>query len=263
MVTKKNGKLRITGNYKPTLNPRIIIDEHPIPKAEHIFNQMKGAQIFCHLDITDAYSHLTVDEEFGHTLTLNTPTHGLIRPTRAVYGAANIPAVWQRRMESVLQGLSKVCNFFDDVLVFANNFSDLLLALEETLERMRSHGLKLNRSKCVFATPSVEFLGHRIDAQGIHKSDKHIEAIRDAPKPTTKEELQLFLGKATYYNTFIPNLSARVRPLRDMLRQEHFKWTTDAEKAFQDIKKVLISPQVLMPYDPSLPLLLATDASKT
>lgn len=239
MVTKKNGKLRITGNYKPTLNPRIIIDEHPIPKAEHIFNQMKGAQIFCHLDITDAYSHLTVDEEFGHTLTLNTPTHGLIRPTRAVYGAANIPAVWQRRMESVLQ------------------------ALEETLERMRSHGLKLNRSKCVFATPSVEFLGHRIDAQGIHKSDKHIEAIRDAPKPTTKEELQLFLGKATYYNTFIPNLSARVRPLRDMLRQEHFKWTTDAEKAFQDIKKVLISPQVLMPYDPSLPLLLATDASKT
>jgi len=41
VVTKKNGQLRITGNYKPTLNPRLIIDEHPIPKPEHLFNKMR------------------------------------------------------------------------------------------------------------------------------------------------------------------------------------------------------------------------------
>ncbi|XP_030757132.1 uncharacterized protein K02A2.6-like [Sitophilus oryzae] len=108
VVVKKNGKLRITGNYKPTLNPRIIIDEHPIPKFEHLFHRMRGASLFCHLDVTDAYAHLEVDEEFSHALTLNTPTHGLIRPKRAVYGAANIPAIWQRRMETVLQGLENV-----------------------------------------------------------------------------------------------------------------------------------------------------------
>ena len=101
IVAKKNGKLRITGNYKPTLNPRILIDEHPIPKVEHLFNKLRGASLFCHLDITDAYTHLEVDEEFSHALTLNTPTHGLIRPTRAVYGAANIPAIWQRHMDTV------------------------------------------------------------------------------------------------------------------------------------------------------------------
>lgn len=48
-----------------------------------------------------------------------------------------------------------------------------------------------------------------------------------------------------------------------MLFNEFFTWTKDAEKAYTDIKNILISPQVLMPYDPSLPLLLATDASKT
>lgn len=94
VVVKKNGQLRITGNYKPTVNPRIIMDEHPIPRAEHIFSKLNGAKLFCHLDIRDVYSHLVLDEEFGHVLTLNTPTHGLIRPTRAVYGAANIPAIW-------------------------------------------------------------------------------------------------------------------------------------------------------------------------
>lgn len=262
VVTKKNGKIRITGNYKPTLNPRMIIDEHPIPKVEMILNKMDNAKLFCHLDITDAYSHLTITDEFAHALTLNTPTHGLIRPKRAVYGAANIPAIWQRRMESVLQGVPNVSSFFDDILVHAVNFDEMISNLQITLERLKDSGLRLNKSKCVFAAPAVEFLGHKIDGNGIHKSDKHIEAIRDAPRPTTMEELQLFLGKASYYNSFIPNLSTRSRPLRNILVQDTFVWTPEADQAYDDIKNALISPEVLIPYDPKLPLLLATDASQ-
>ncbi|XP_058836807.1 uncharacterized protein K02A2.6-like [Topomyia yanbarensis] len=263
IVVKNNGNLRITGNYKPTVNPRMIIDEHPIPKIDAIFNKMKGATLFCHLDVTDVYTHLPIDEEFRHVLTLNTTTHGLIRPTRAVYGAANIPAIWQRRMETLLQGLGNVVSFYDDIIVLAENFQSLLLALTETMDRLKLNGLRLNRSKCVFAVPSLECLGHKIDRHGLHKSDKHIEAIRDAPLPANKEELQLFLGKATYYSSFIPNLSSRARSLRDLLLADTFKWTSEAEKAYLDLKAVLISPQVLMQYDPTLPLILATDASKT
>lgn len=262
IVVKKNGKIRVTGNYKPTLNQHIVIDEHPIPKPEHLFNKMKNANLFCHLDITDAYTHLPVDEKFAHALTLNTPTHGLIRPKRAVYGAANIPAIWQRRIETVLQDLPNVLNFYDDILLFAEGFDNLMLTLDRTLERLQSHGLRLNRDKCIFVSPVVEFLGHKIDSRGIHKSDKHIEAIRDAPKPVTKEELQLFLGKATYYNSFIPDLATRSRPLRNMLMTESFTWSADAEEAYDDIKNTLISSQILMPYDPTFPLVLATDASK-
>uniref|UniRef100_A0A182YRZ8 Uncharacterized protein n=1 Tax=Anopheles stephensi TaxID=30069 RepID=A0A182YRZ8_ANOST len=90
----------------------MVVDEHPIPRIEDIFNKMKGAALFCHLDVTDAYTHLPIDEEFRHVLTLNTSTHGLIRPRRAVYGAANIPANWQRRMEAILQDLTNVVSFF-------------------------------------------------------------------------------------------------------------------------------------------------------
>ncbi|XP_018331851.1 uncharacterized protein LOC108741522 [Agrilus planipennis] len=93
VVAKRNGKLRIMDNYKPTLYPMIIIDEHPIPKVEHLFNQISDAGLFCHLDVSNSYTHLEDDDEFGHMLTFNTPTHGLIEPTKAVYGAANIPAL--------------------------------------------------------------------------------------------------------------------------------------------------------------------------
>ena len=59
-------------------------------------------------------------------------------------------------------------------------------------------------------TLSVEFLGHKIDAEGVHKSDKHSEAIRNALKPSTREELELFLSKATFYNSFIPKIATLV-----------------------------------------------------
>ncbi|XP_041785733.1 uncharacterized protein K02A2.6-like [Anopheles merus] len=191
IVVKKNGIIRITGNYKPTVNPRMIVDEHPIPKVEDIFNKLQGAAFFCHLDLTDAYTHLPIDDDFKHVLTLNTVTHGFIRPTRAVYGAANIPAIWQRRMESVLQDLNNVVNFYDDTIVAAANFDNLLETLKGTLQKLKDNGLRLNRAKCVFAVPSLECLGHKIDRHGLHKSDKHIAAIRDAPRPNTPEELQL------------------------------------------------------------------------
>ena len=92
-------------------------------------------------------------------------------------------------METVLQGIANVCNFFDDILIYAVNFNAMLLTLQTTLDRLREQGLRINRNKCVFAAPAVEFLGHKIDFTGIHKSDKHIEAVRDAPKPTNAEEL--------------------------------------------------------------------------
>ncbi|XP_043476691.1 uncharacterized protein LOC122507831 [Leptopilina heterotoma] len=214
VVARKNGGIRITGNYKSTLNPQIIIDEHPIPKTEHILLGMNGAKFFCHLDITDAYLHLPADDEFSHALTLNTPKHGLIRPKRAVYGAANIPAIWQRRIEEVVRYLEKVRVFFDDILAYGEDFEDMLKVLDELLSRLRSHGLHLNRRSTLMA-----FINRTSTLRQF-----------DAPKPTTPEQLQLFL---------------------------------EANRAYETIKNALISPQVLMQYDPSLPLLLATDASKT
>lgn len=147
--------------------------------------------------------------------------------------------------------------------IFASSFDHLLSSLNTVLQRLRSNGLKLNRDKCVFATSTVEFLGYKVGAQGVHKSDKYIEAIRDAPKPSTTEDLQLFLGKATYYGLFILKLSTRSRSFQDILHTKPLQWMKTTEEAYLNIRNVLTSPLVLMPYDPQLPLILATDASKT
>nr|XP_018913453.1 PREDICTED: uncharacterized protein K02A2.6-like [Bemisia tabaci] len=194
-VVYKNGKLRITGDYKATLNPCLIADEYPIPKIQEILHKLRGAKYFCKLDITDAFMSLPCTQKASEAMTLNTPTHGLIRPTRAQYGVCSIPAIWQRRLQAALSHLKNAINFFDDVLVFADSIEDLLIALEETLQAIADAGLKLNRPKSKFFLTSVDFVGYQIDATGLHKLNKHILPIINAPKPNTAAQLRTFLGK--------------------------------------------------------------------
>ena len=86
--------------------------------------------------------------------------------------------------------------------------------------------------------------------------------MADAPAPTNVAELRSFLGLVNYYGRFISNLATRLQPLNQLLHQrETWKWTAECTRAFEDIKSVLSSSQVLAHYDSSLPVSLAPDAS--
>ena len=74
------------------------------------------------------------------------------------------------------------------------------------LKRLQSHGIRLKQFKCYFLQPSVEYLGHRIDAAGLHPSADKLKAVLDAPTPRNVQELRaLFLGLVNYYGNFIAN----------------------------------------------------------
>ena len=109
---------------------------------------------------------------------------------------------------------------------------------------------------------SVVFLGHKIDSAGLHPLPDKIEAIEAAPTPSKVTELKAYLGLLTYYEKFLPNLSTRWGPLYELLKKGVvWKWTTARDRAFQESKKLLSSKSFLVHYDPSLPLILACDAS--
>jgi hypothetical protein len=58
-----------------------------------------------------------------------------------------------------------------------------LQRLEEVLYRLEQHGIRVKLSKCKFMGPSVEFLGHRIDAEGLHATNEKLKVILRAPPP--------------------------------------------------------------------------------
>lgn len=55
----------------------------------------------------------------------------------------------------------------------------------------------MKTSKCEFMVPSVQYLGHRIDAQGLHPLQEKVRAIVEAPAPTCVKSLRAYLGLIT------------------------------------------------------------------
>ena len=66
----------------------------------------------------------------------------------------------------LLQGLSHVICYIDDILVTGVSEEEHLHNLEEILKRLQQHGIRVNTEKCAFCQDTVEFLGHSIDQRG-------------------------------------------------------------------------------------------------
>ena len=112
----------------------------------------------------------------------------------------------------------------------------------------------------MFFRSSLEYLGHIIDAKGLHKSPDKIRAILDAPDPTNTSQLRSFLGLINYYAYFVSNLSTLLHPLNALLHKEvKWEWSKECNDAFCKAKEQLASKSVLTHYGPSLPGILACD----
>ncbi len=114
----------------------------------------------------------------------------------------------------------------------------------------------------MFHSKRVEYLGYVLDEEGLHTVPEKVQAIKDTPLPRNVRELRSLLGPFNYHRKFIPNLSTIVAPLNQLL-QKHTKWVWSpaCTRAVQEAKANLVDAIVLMHFDPTLPVVLATDAS--
>ena len=155
-------------------------------------------------------------------------------------------------METVLKGLPGVCVHLDDILVTGASEKEHLEHLKLVLQRLEDVRLPLKRSKCQFMVSHVEYLGHRIDQEGLHPTAGKVEAIQKAPSPTNKTQLKRFLSLVNYYCKFLPHLSSRLSPLYLLLRKNSlWCWTKAQENAFQAVKSGLSSDLLLVHFDPN------------
>lgn len=76
---------------------------------------------------------------------------------------------------------------------------------------------------------SVSYLGHQIDAEGLHPLPYKVAAVPEAPLPQDVAELKSYLGLLFYYNKFLPNLSTVVIPLNKLKHwSQPWQWTDKA-----------------------------------
>jgi hypothetical protein len=120
--------------------------------------------MFTKLDLSQAYTQLELDSQ--ELLTINTH-RGLYRYRRLNYGVASAPAIFQKTMDQILSGIPRMVCRAVDVLISARDDFEHDCILDEILGRLAKHNIKLNVPKCKFRLPSLIFLAHQLDKDGI------------------------------------------------------------------------------------------------
>lgn len=133
---------------------------------------------------------------------------------------------------------------------------------ETILQCIIKSGVTLSPTKLHVAYQRIEALSHSISNIGIGTAPYNTAAINAMPVPTTIKELQCFLGMCTYYCRFVQNFSSIAAPLHARVNKDTlWNWTTECQKAFEDLQTQLTSTPILAHPDYQRPFIVYTNAS--
>ena len=261
-VRKASGGLRICGDYSVALNKSLRVPEHPMPNIEELLTKLNGGVFFTKLDLSQAYQQIQLSPQSQDLVAINTHV-GLYTYTRVPYGISASPSIFQSVMDRALQGLECGC-YLDDIVITGSTLEEHNRNVEAVLRRLADNGFRLQKKKCEFRKSSIHYLGFVVDKTGVKMDGSATTALKQAPVPTNKHELQSFLGLASQYRKFASNLSTVAAPLNALLEKDRrWDWTEECHSAFEDMKNILTQETVLAHYDPAAELTLDVDASPT
>lgn len=237
---------------------------------------MSGNSYFTVLDAKSGYHQIEIEESHKERLAFSVGLVGFFEFSRMPFGLSNRPSTYQRLMVDCLGelDLNNCFVFLYDIITFSETFTKNLDHLQQVFNKLREAGLKLSPKKCNFFQESVKYVGHLVSKQGIETDPGKTNKVLNRPTPTTAEEVRKFLGFAGYYRKFIKNLSKIARPLSELMpipteskrasekRVKVWKWGSEEQNAFDELKEALVTPPIRGYADYSLPFELHTDASQ-
>lgn len=231
--------------------------------------QLAGARLFSVFDAHTGFHQMPLDEE-ARQFTSFITSFGQYRYTRLPMGLANAPSLFMRGMSDFTRDLLNVLVFVDDINIFngaeASNDAELygnhLKYLSDFFAKCRKKHLKLNGKKSTIGAPEIDYLGHRINANGIYPGQAKVDAVQTFHAPGTVTQIKQFLGIVNYYRQWIKSCAEIQAPLNNLTRKEiPFSWTPACEEAFRRLKAALTNDCVRSFPDPALMFHLDTDSS--
>ena len=182
-MPKKDGKIRICGGHSESVSGSGSL---PTPRPEDLFATRKH---FTTLDLSHAYNQLPLQKDSRKYVTVNTHKGLVCSNTHAFCSESHLHQQYFKRRWTVFCKVL-IC-YLDDILITGATTEEHALDQTGDLKRLQEHGIRLRKEKW---NDSVEYLGQRIDAEGLHATESKLQAITEAPAPCNLQELRSFLG---------------------------------------------------------------------
>jgi hypothetical protein len=261
-VQKKDGSLRLCVEYWG-LNTITVKDRTPLPLIGEALDRLAKAKIYTKLDVKDAYHNLRIAEGDEWKMAFRTK-YGLYEYLIMPFGLTNAPASFQRWMNEILSDyLDVFCiAYLDDILIYSDDLEQHHCHIKMILRRVEEVGLTLKASKYECHTNKTEYLGYIISPTGIEMDPEKVRVMAEWKEPTNVKGVQSFLGFANFYRRFIRGFSKITAPLTRLIRKDTpWGWDDDAQVAFEQLKRAMLSEPILQHFDPTRAITIEMDAS--
>nr|XP_011313386.1 PREDICTED: uncharacterized protein LOC105272851 [Fopius arisanus] len=229
-----------------------------------ILDELRQANYISTLDLSAAYWQIPLAEDSKEITAFTVPGRGFFQFERMPYGLTNAPATFQRALDKIIgpEMYPQVFVYLDDIIIVSSTFQDHLEWLGRVLDKIRDHGLSINREKSVFCRTEVKYLGFVVNSAGLQVDPDKTAAVVEFPAPKNLKQIRRFLGMASWYRRFIPEFATVAQPLTRLTKvKQPWVWETEQQEAFEALKKHLTSAPTLACPDFSLHFTLQTDAS--
>jgi hypothetical protein len=229
---------------------------------EMILQQVAGSEMMSLLDCFSGYNQIKVKREDKYKITFIT-CWGNFSYEHMSFVLSNAGSTFQRDMQINFDDLiNKIIQIYlNDLTVYSKNRSYHFGHLKRVLMRCRKFGISLNPSKSIFGVTKGEILGHIVSDSEISIDPERIDAILYLLAPTSKTEVQAFMGVINLVCRFVPDFSIMVKPIHNLLKKDRsFSWTDDVENAFVGINKAINSAPVLAKLDFEKEFMVYTNA---
>lgn len=252
-VLKRNGQVRLCGNFKATVNLQLVIKRCAI----HITSR----SFMVAIDLTHAFMQFMVDEKSQDALMIITE-YGLCKYVKLQEGVASNPTECQSILEDILRGVPHTEISIDNIFCTGKTDGENLEILYEIFSRLEKAGLRVNMDKCDLFKNEIEIFDYLLDETGFKPTRGGGVEVQKSPVPKDRSKLLSFLGLVMFYKKFLPDRANHLKPLYDLSKSIKCVWTDESTRAFEWIKNQITSDRVLVFYDPKLPLVLACDSSR-
>jgi len=263
IVPKKDGTPRLVVDYR-ALNEITIKNKYPLPLMDELFDRVAGAQWFTKIDLRSGFHQIAIRPEDREKTAFRT-RYGSFEYTVLPMGLCNAPGTFMQLMNETFADMldKSVLCFLDDILIYSPTEEEHIKQVTAVMERLQSKKLYGKLSKCEFMQREVEFLGHRIGADGLRVAPDKIGAVQKWPRPRSVTEVRSFLGLGNFYRRFVKGYSRLALPLTELTKDTAvFRWGDTEQKAFEALKATLCSPPVLIIPDQTKQFALSCDACK-
>ena len=117
--------------------------------------------------------------------------------------------------------------------------------------------MKLNPEKCTFGVPAGKLLGFLVSSRGIEANPTNIKAVKRMELPRCLNDVQKFTGCLASLSRVLCRLGEKALPLYQLMKKsDKFIWTPQADSAFHELKRMLVTAPILASPLSKEPMLL-------